>query len=182
VNELLCADRGAGNDKARVCMKDAEFGCGSCCHIRVRTVRGAFGGHWGEAHGSHFRGQGFKSGGCSRCRADNIDVVKVCDDLRCRVSCGGALEGALESQGEKKRPEGVPLFDATGGEDGNGVVGRTPEKNSRWPAVRPGKETQEGGAVFLSCVEDGLARHAVEGVLAVQGEEQVIWVCIEGRT
>jgi hypothetical protein len=79
-------------------MKDTEFGGGSCCHIRVRAVRCAFGGHRGEAHGSHFRGQGFKSGSCSRCRADDIDVVKVCDDLRCGVSCGGALEGALERQ------------------------------------------------------------------------------------
>jgi hypothetical protein len=95
VHGLRCADRGAGNDQALVRMRDTEFGCGSLCHIRVRAVRCAFGGHQGEALGSHFRGQGFKSGSCSRCRADDIDV-KVCDDLRCRVSVGGALEGALE--------------------------------------------------------------------------------------
>jgi hypothetical protein len=41
---------------------------------------------------------------------------------------------------------------------------------------------QKGGGVFLGFVEKGLAEHAVEDVLAFQGKEQAIWVCVEGRT
>jgi hypothetical protein len=64
------------------------------------------------------------------------------------------------------RPVVIARVDCSG-EDGSGVVGRPAEENSRGPAVRPGKEMQEGGGVLLGCVEDGLARRAVERVLAV---------------
>jgi hypothetical protein len=43
------------------------------------------------------------------------------------------------------------------------------------------REGQQCRSVLLSCVEDGLARHTVEGILVAQRGEKVIVPSVDGR-
>jgi hypothetical protein len=118
MHELVCPDGGASNDEAVAGVHDAGFGCCGRCHICIRAVRGALTGHRSEADGTHLCCQGFESGCCSRGGADNVDVVKTCNNLCFRMRCGCALKRASERPGEEKRSEGVPLFHVARPEDG----------------------------------------------------------------
>jgi hypothetical protein len=127
--EQVSADGCASDNQAVTGMEDAQFGRCRGRHVVVRAVSRAFGGDWGEAGGAHLDGEGFKRVCSSRSGADNIDVVKVSDNLSCRMCRGYALEGSLEREGEQEGAERVPLLHAAGGEDGGGVVWRPSEKN-----------------------------------------------------
>jgi hypothetical protein len=100
----------------------------------------------GEAGGAHLHGEGFKRVCSSRSRSwtDNINVVKVSDNLSCRMCRGYALEVSLDREGEQEGADTVPLLHAPGGEDRGGVLWRPSWK--------------ERGGVFLSCMNDCLAR------------------------
>jgi hypothetical protein len=113
MHELVCPDAGASHAVAVAGVQGVEFGCCGRCHICTRALRGALTGNRSEADGTHFRCQGFESGG-----ADNVDVVKICNDVCFGMRCGCALKRALEREGEEKGSEGVPLFHAARREDG----------------------------------------------------------------
>jgi hypothetical protein len=117
MHELVCPDGGASNEEAVSGVQDAEFGCCGRCHICIRAVRGALTGYEREADETHFRCQGFESWCCSCGGADNIDVVKICNNLCFGMHCGCALKWTLEREGEEKGSDGVPLFHTARRED-----------------------------------------------------------------
>jgi hypothetical protein len=107
---------------------------GPGCTLRFQRYRG-------EACGTYFLSQGFKSEkkpqkelvrfflrkrgenrknneGFSLSWTNNVDVVKVPDNVCCVVSCGCALEKGLEREGEKEgysgAPCSTPLVERTG--------------------------------------------------------------------
>jgi hypothetical protein len=71
--------------------------------------------------------------------ADNDNVIKVCDDLSCRLCGGHALEGSLERKGEQEGGEWAPLLHAAGGEDRRGFVWSASEESTQRAALRPGE-------------------------------------------
>jgi hypothetical protein len=168
VYEWVSLDGYAGDHQAVTGMEDAQFGRRRGRHVLARAISRTFGGDWGETSCAHLYGEGFKRV-CSRSEADNMNVVKVSDNLSCRMCCGYALGGPLQREGEQDGGDRVPLLHAAGGEDRGGVVWRPAEENSRRAAVRPGEKRKECGGVFLSLVNDCLAPDTVEGVFAVQG-------------
>jgi hypothetical protein len=140
-------------------------------------------GNWGDAQSAHRCGEcieGLNGGGGG---ADDVDVVEVCSDCLCRWVCGGeSLEGTLECEGEEQVPKGVTLLHAAGGEYRRGVVGCSPEEDPGRPAVGPREKGQEGRGLGMNCPEDGRPGNPVEGVGAVEGEEEVIGVIVDGGT
>jgi hypothetical protein len=110
-------------------MEDAQFGRRRGRHVLVRAISRTFGGDWGEAGGAHLYGEGFKRVNSVCCRADNINVVEVSDNLSCRMCRGHALEGSLKGEGEQEGAERVPLLHAAGGEERGGVVWRPSKEN-----------------------------------------------------
>jgi hypothetical protein len=169
-HERISADGCASDNQAVTGMEDAKFGRCRGRHVLVRTVSRAFGGDGGEAGCTYLYGEGFKRVGSVRCRADNVNVVEVSDNLSPRMCCGRALKGSLERESEQEGAERVPLLHAAGGEDRGGVVWRPSQENPRRAAVCPGEKRKECGSLCLSCVKDCLARDTVEGILAVQGQ------------
>jgi hypothetical protein len=79
-----------------------------------RAISRTFGGDWGEAGDRHLYAEGFKRMCSSRSGADIIYVVKVSDNLSCRMCSGYTLEASLEPKGEQKGAERVPLLHAAG--------------------------------------------------------------------
>jgi hypothetical protein len=53
-------------------------------------------------------------------------------------------------------------------------------KSRALAAIHPGEERKEGGCVLVCCVEDYLSSNDVQGISAIQGEEQVMGVCVQG--
>jgi hypothetical protein len=89
-----------------------------CCSLLlVRAIRRTLLGGWGQTSVAHFYGEGFKRIGSSRSWPDNIKVVKVSNDLSCRMCRGHALEESLESECEQEGGERVPLLHTAGEED-----------------------------------------------------------------
>jgi hypothetical protein len=152
-------------------MEDDQSGRCRGRHVLARAISRTFGGDWGEACSAHLYAEGFNFIGSVRCGADNINSVKVSDNLSRRMCHGHALQGSLERDSEQEGAERVPLLHAAGGEDWGGVVWHSSEDSPRRAAVRPGEEVMECGSVFLSCARDCLARDTVEGIFAVQGQE-----------
>jgi hypothetical protein len=83
-----------------------------CCgrHVLVGAISRTLRGDWSQADVAHFYGGGFYRCGSSRSWPNNIHVVKVSDDLSCRVCRGHALEVSLESECEQEGAERVPLL------------------------------------------------------------------------
>jgi hypothetical protein len=138
------------------------------CNVLARALSRTSKGDWGEPGGAHLYGQGFKRVCSSRSGADDINVVKVSDNVSCGVCCGYTVKECLKREGEREGVERVLLPHADGGEDRGGFVWRPSEENSRRAAVRPGEKRKACGGVFLRCVKDCLARDTVIGVLAAQ--------------
>jgi hypothetical protein len=90
-----------------------------------------FKGDGGEAGSAHLYGEGFKRVCSSRSRANNINVVKVSDNLSFRMCRGYALEASLERKGEQEGGQRAPPLHAAGRQDWGGVVWRTAQENSR---------------------------------------------------
>jgi hypothetical protein len=124
----------------------------NCCALR---------GYSGEANGAPFYQEDTERVGRCRSWANKVYVVNAGDDVSCPMRHGHALIGALERFGEHEEAERVPLFHATGGEDGGEVVWRyhwhPSEETPRRAAVCPGDKRKERGCVILSCVKDCLA-------------------------
>jgi hypothetical protein len=75
--------------------------------ILVQAVSCTYRGNRGEANGAHFCGEGLERVGSCCSGADNVKVIKVSDDLSCRMCRGHAVGGSLEPKGEQ---EGSPCF------------------------------------------------------------------------